>query len=487
MNKSKTALLYLSPLIAAVLFNGIKFETVQALMGFSLAILVGFAFLCSFKKKMTCEKAVTMLVILGAILRIGYTLYTYFTTRSYDIGYISDDGIGHYGYILNIFNGHLPETNLYQFYHPPLYYIISAVFVKIGTIFYDGAKNFKDCMFLAQSVSCIASVITLDSSVKLMKELKMSAKAQIPAVLLIAVYPTHILMSGRVNNDSLVLMFMVLSIYYTVKWFNNRSLSNILKIAFSIGFGMMTKLNCGTVALFTGPIMLYCLIKEIKNKNRKGIKELIIQFAAFAVVCFPLGLWYPIRNLILFDQPLSFVLKLEDNHFLYRGNLSFVKRFITFPLSELFTSPYADMKNDYNVIMMLIKTGVHGEFSYDFISESIAGILNFLHLFILIISLAAICITLFKAKKPNNMAKYGSVALWAITAVSYVSFNISHPHICTADFRYVVLGQITAAIMTGFAMEYLDDKRNNKLCRYTFNVFSAIIFSFSVFCILHFC
>ena len=41
---------------------------------------------------------------------------------------------GHLSYIYTIFNGALPQTNDWQFSHPPLHHIISALFVKLSTL-----------------------------------------------------------------------------------------------------------------------------------------------------------------------------------------------------------------------------------------------------------------------------------------------------------------------------------------------------------------
>ena len=70
-------------------------------------------------------------------------------------------------------------------------------------------------------------------------------------------------------------------------------MKTIVMLAFSFGLGMMTKISVGTIALFTGGVMIYCVVKDFKQKK---YKEIICQLAVFAVICLPLGMWYSVET-----------------------------------------------------------------------------------------------------------------------------------------------------------------------------------------------
>lgn len=280
---------------------------------------------------------------------------------------------------------------------------------------------------------------------------------------------------------------MVLALYFTLCWHKNGGMKYIIYMALAIGFGMMTKINVAIIAFVAGPVMLYHLYTCIKSGDAKRIKNIIFQFAVFAIICFPCGLWYPIRNYILFDQPLNYVHELGKGSFVYTGDASWILRWVKFPLLNFMNVPYMNMDNDTNVFMALIKTGVHGEFSYDELSSYFAGGYDYIHFILLLFSAFAIGFVMIKYKDMDRTGKYGSFLVWLVVGVSYVQFNINYPFSCTADFRYVLLGQMAAALFISYFMEYTAGRREIKAYRYM-NGFS--MFLCAVFCIMgimHFC
>ncbi len=74
-----------------------------------------------------------LILILGIFLRINYIAQTPITERQHDVYEIQDEG--HLGYIYTIYQtGELPKTNNIQFYHPPLFHLISAGWLKAETM-----------------------------------------------------------------------------------------------------------------------------------------------------------------------------------------------------------------------------------------------------------------------------------------------------------------------------------------------------------------
>ena len=55
---------------------------------------------------------------------------------------------------------------------------------------------------------------------------------------------------------------------------------------------------------------------------------ILAKLAAFGAVCIPLGLWYPVRNLILFGQPLGYVAPHREDAAIYCGNEALADRFV---------------------------------------------------------------------------------------------------------------------------------------------------------------
>ena len=121
------------------------------------------------------------------------------------------------------------------------------------------------------------------------------------AMAVVAFHPSFIILAGSVNNDMLSVLFSLLSVLAAVRWYREPTLPRILCVALAVGLGMMTKLSVAMVA----PAI--AVLFAVKFFQSRAFKRLIGQFAAFAAVCCPLGLWWGVRNLIRTDTPLTYV------------------------------------------------------------------------------------------------------------------------------------------------------------------------------------
>lgn len=424
-----TAIMPIVSLVICDIFNIYNNEIfIKSLMKIALFILLIFGVINV--KKGTPEKVIFLLLIAGIVMRIGYMLYTDWGVRGHDVGGTDLSSNGHASYILNnLLQGHLPYSNEGQYYHPPLSHALSALFVKIAAVV-SGAGNYTDVMKYAMVVPCIASCISLPVFKGVMDELNI--KHQAAAIAVAAFFPNFMLMGGRINNDSLVTMFMMLSLLFTIKWFKKPEPVTIIKLALSIGLGMMSKMSGGVVALFTGPLMLYKLYEAFRNKKTMSI---IKQLAVFALICFPIALWYPIRNYIEFGQRLAYV-PFDIGTWVYTGDRPFFERFLSMPFWTEFTRPYMDMDNDASIFMSITRTAVFGEFSYD-VPKIISVSLYFVNLALIVISFASMVYVCVRDKSRDMLSRFSMCVVWLIIMASYVCLNISCPASCTADIRYI--------------------------------------------------
>lgn len=434
-------------------------------------------------KKFTWKEAVTLLIAIGLIMRIGYMLYTTIAVRYHDIGYLSLEGSGHAGYILYILRNHqLPPTNNFQFYHPPLFHFLAAL--MCGML--EQVVHFVDdgqVLEAGKVISCVASCWSLLLVPNICNHLKMNQRATCIAVAIVALFPNCYLLAGRLNNDSLSVYFLILAVLYTIKWYQEQTWTNTIVLAFAIGLGMMTKLSVGTMAFFTGPIMLIILYRKIIEKNWQG---LFAKLAAFGGLVFPLGLWHSIHHYIVFKQPFGYVLPISKDAEIYKGYVSPIKRFLDFTLSNLFEPLYCHPQKDYNINEYIIQCSVFGEFEYNMqeflpkvVAEFIPRALVGINIIMVGISLYAMYDILVNGKKLNCMLRFGIPALWGIVYVFYIHFNIQYPFGCTMDYRYIVPTAFTGAICIGALYDRLREKDTwkAKIAR------TVVIASTSIFCI----
>ena len=343
------------------------------------------------------EKMCLLILILGVIMRIGYTMYTPWYERFHDIGNAALEDTGHASYILHLYEGRLPASNEYQFYHPPLYHILSAITMHI-VAFLTKRANGAEVIEAAKLVSCLAAVGTLFQIRKFLKDLKIQEDASVLIMAIVAFLPNFYLMAGRINNDSLVVFFMITAIRYTYKWCEEQTYVNLVPLALCYGLGMMTKTSCGILAVFTGIWMIELFYKKVKEKQWKTI---LPQFIVFGCISFPLGLWYQIRNLRLFGQSFNYVHKIGENSPTYIGMHPALERMLPFGDTTFWNNVYNDPYGDYHLPSYLIKSAMFGEFNFE-IEEFLPRLLLLCNLLLVIASLIAMVYILIKGTETRK-------------------------------------------------------------------------------------
>ncbi len=470
-NLIRVIVLSISILVVYVLVYMLDLQnSVQGLMLFliiSVALIGGYN-LC---QKFEVEVLVKYILFIGFIMRIGYMLYTPCTLRQHDLRGISIDSDGHAAYILNILDGHLPMSNEGQFYHPPLYHILSGIVIFVLKPILH-LTNETDIMNCARLVSCFFSCITLYCVKSLCAELKIN---KLIPLSLVAFLPNFYLMGGRVNNDAMSVFFMTMILLFSIRWYKNQSIKNTVILALSFGLGMMSKVSVAVFAIPTGLMMIYVFAKSFKKHNLfKTLKSLCL----FAAVSIPLGLAYPIRNLILFNQPINYVLDVSDAGFVSQ-NYSYIQRFLTFPITKMFTPVYNDVYSDYNLWMYLLKGGVFGEFRFN-IAAAIPAIMLFIYA---IISILMVISSVWSFKDKDKSISY-IVLSAAVLMVSYIAFNIKYPYGCTMDFRYIATAFVINALLFG---RFLDLKKDKKYGKVLYRISAATVLIFSILSVYMFC
>ena len=179
---------------------------------------------------------------------------------------------------------------------------------------------------------------------------------------MIAFHPSFILFSGSINNDVLSVAFLLGAVLWTLKWYEKQTWEGILKIALYMGLGMMTKLSVALAAFPIGAVFLVVLVRRCKAKNWR----IFGQYGAFLGICAPLGLWYPIRNLVRFGVPLNYVQEMSVKSDQYLGDQSFLSRALDFSphqvakVFEQWLHYDASGYNEYNPLITLLKNAVFG-------------------------------------------------------------------------------------------------------------------------------
>ena len=229
------------------------------------------------------------ILALGILMRLGYILYTPYTMGQHDTMELGS-GSGHLGYIeYFLYGGSLlfdfNPMYAYEFYHPPLFHLIAAAFVRCNlALGVEYVQAFENLQYL----TWLFSVITLLLFVQIFRELGLKGRGLLAAALVTAFHPAFYLLAGSINNDGLCLLFMAAAIVFTLRWYKARTWKNIMLLSLVIILGALTKSNALLITPAIGFVMLYALVTGWKDAAVR--RRLIRQFVIFGVVTVPLGL-----------------------------------------------------------------------------------------------------------------------------------------------------------------------------------------------------
>ncbi len=389
------------------------------------------------------EHLIWIAFLCGFALRLGYALKFGYYQNQHDVESLNSDG--HLSYIYYIVeNLKLPQSNEWQFSHPPLHHILSAVLVKFSTaIGFSLSRSFEN----VQLLTVMYSSLLMPIGVEICRQCKIKGKTLLFCAVLLSFHPTFFILAGSINNDILALLLSMLGVLYLVKWFNSQSLKLALLCGLFIGLAMMTKVSAALIAVIAAVTVIIKFIMESELK----LKSVVLQACVFLAVMLPLGLWHPIRNYILFEQPLGYVAPLPITNPLYNGDISLFYRLgISFENVE---GIYVDVWEENNIWLYLLRNSLFGE--YNFGKDGIALFCVLANAVLILLSFIALLYITVKIK--DNRFAIPVAVLYAVQLIFFIYFNIKYPFGCSMDFRYIVPLLFAGIVFLGITGEKIKD------------------------------
>lgn len=424
------------------------------------------------KKDYYFKKILILIIILATIVRVVYVIKIPYTEKQHDVTPTN----GGLSYILQIYeNGKLPQNNYGQYYHPPLSFMLSALWLKIGSIFTTDTNLLYESL---QFLTVIYSVGLIVIVYRILKELRINDELKLFVLLVMAFHPALIILSGSINNDNLCFTLMIWVILRLIMWYKRPNMKNTIIMAILTGLCVMTKTTGMIVAIPIIYIFLFKFYKEIRKSSSKieVIKKYIIIFTSFGAISLPIGMWYSIRNYILFKQPILYVLEPKNTE-LYVGNYSFFERFI--PYSKEIFNMYCNASTDYNIPVYLIKCSIFGEYHWKTSFQTLYYIAIFVNILIILITIICCISEIISKNKRNKIWKNAFFLFSFFNIISFILVNIKLPYGCTMDFRYMFSTIFTGTMFICFALDRVKRGKNKSLYRgmlLTINILTLILF-----------
>lgn len=257
------------------------------------------------------QKILVLIIVLAVFIRVVFICKTNISDYQFDVGVSKfgeliqyeelytnfEEGINegrHINYIMHLYTYNtLPNKIIGQFYHPPLHHFIMSIWLKTMDMISEQAALKMESM---QFVTLIYSVVLLIALYKILKELEIENKYKILPILMFSTYPLYVFMSGLINNDQLVTMFVVLSLLYLIKWNKNPNIKNTILISIFIGLGAMTKTSM-FVMIVPAVYVFFKQLSKFVNED-KSVVKMLIELVIFSVIVGVLGLWFQVTSLM---------------------------------------------------------------------------------------------------------------------------------------------------------------------------------------------
>lgn len=420
----------------------------------------------------------------GALLRLIYVMLSTIYERQYDIGQIDLDAGqtvsgGHLAYIQYIYHKGMPDfdpTSVYQFHHPPLHHGICALWMKFLSLFTENSDFLEESI---QVVPFVCSLMTLFVLYKVVCQFKLNEKAVCFVMAIFAFHPALVLLSGSVNNDCMALLFTVLIVYWTIEWSRSQSWSSIIKLAFSIGLGMLVKQNVAEMAFPVAAVFIYVLVKNRLRKKER--LRLMGQFALFGLISIPIGMSFYVRNLVKFNMSMFWVYELAEDTWQYTGNIPVIHRFLWPIPSEMVDNLlHFRLGCGYNVWMQIIRTSVLGEWDMANVGAPVKLLAVGLILIGALVAFAAFCsfVKVFVVDGIRN--RQIEMPCWlmfvvgyAVNMTCYLLFAYRYPQQCSMNFRYIEITLLFPAVALGFIFQESRKKWFRVLAALTVAVFAG--------------
>ena len=429
------------------------------------------------KKWIKRNKVFIIIFLLALIIRMIFIIKYPLSKAQHDV----NGENGHFSYIQTIFiQNRLPTTNQYQYYQPPLHHFISAMWLKV---FSKLIRSYTTLIESLQFVPLIYSMLLLIVINKILKELKIKDKYKNLILVIMAFHPTFTILSGSINNDMLSILLIFCTLYELIKWYKKSDMVNTIILAIVTGLAVMAKTSGAIVSLPIMYIFLLQFYRAIKKGDKRKIWQYIGMYCVFGIISLSLGLWYPIRNYILFKQPILYVMD-SNNQKLYVGDKSLLSRFV--PFSKELLIQYADPYEHYNIPTFLIKSSLFGEWTWttSYICKYIYVFALFANIAIIVFSIVAIIREMTSNRKRDLIYRNIFLILYFFNIISFISMNIKLPYGCSMDFRYIVPTIFIGIYFIGLQLRKIQNEAKNKLIYRTLMQISIVLVVASNFILL---
>lgn len=385
--------------------------------------------------------AVALFIAIG----LAYLSITPWHARTHDVH-------GHLEFIQILERGDFPTpTSCWECHQQPLYYLISAQVNNLSSLL--GINGFNEQNLILQLLNLgfftlfvLYGLATLELA---FNKINTSTKHAYILGLLFALWPSGILHSVRIGNDSIVYATIAISTYFLYRWYIEDR-SKYLRIAMIASFIAAASKVTGIVMMPT--ILVVMTIRYNLFTHLHLLKYLDLKTAFKPIFKFLKKTWILILVFIFSTLVITFgptFLSTNGKEFTHMnepGNENFkmqkdMKYFVYFDLKEYLTTPtfhtWDDCCGRNNFWVAIPKSSLFGEFGInnEFNKSIMTKVINLLSFGLIVCGLIQFYHLMKQKDLILNLLPILMVS--ALLFASVIYFRWQYPYYSNQDFRYM--------------------------------------------------
>jgi hypothetical protein len=411
-------------------------------------------------ESITTPKWIFLIILLGVGVRVAYF-------NRYGVMLFQHDWQGHIDLIKYVASNHAMPNILnkgWEYPQQPLYYLIT------GTIYnlLEGLNfSHKEIIHHLGYFSLLCSAIFLYYGYKIFELLTQSRWVVTMGTLFLALTPSLVYMSARINNDVLVMGLGAMALYYTLKGYQNSFERYFYTALTTVTLLFLTKLSTAPME-----ILLFLLLSLSYIQTRE--KKFLFIFSVVGLVVLSWTLWRlytPLTGSLYMVNSAEFPKQTIEN---LNGDY-----LLSLHLFELIQQGYSHVFGvdaiRYSLPTYQYGTMLFGEFNYKYFIDRdklLLPIMQFILIFgtLYIVGLFSYILHIFKESRINQII----FGIFLLNLIVILKFIFEYPSVCNSDFRYFVGSFIIVGLIFSQGLEYISKYNPHLKC--IFNVLLSLLF-----------
>ena len=390
-----------------------------------------------------------IVLLIGLIIRFFYQ-------EKYTVMLFQHDWQGHIEmikYLADTWSIPLPNKGL-EFPQQPLYYVVTAGIYSFATSL--GSSD-KMALEYIGYFSFICSTLFLVYAYKFVALLSKSKRVQTIAMIFLALTPSIVYISARINNDSMVMALASMSLYYVVKSYQSDFKESFFVALLVSSLLFLTKISALSIELLFFALLILSYRNSLNQENNQ-LKQKIYIFGLTGMFLLTYTLW---RVYLPLDNSFHMV----NSSGAYPGQILpplDLHYFGTFNIFSLFEQSYSYVFGEdsvrYSFLTYQYGTMLFGEFDYTFFINKAPYMREIMQSILLLglLFMVGFLIFIFQLYKASSLKKILFATL-LINFLLIVKFMFDFPSVCNTDFRYFVPSFLLFAYMFAQGIHTLHD------------------------------